>query len=827
MFKKTISLLILLVLLLDCFAPLGYSIDNQQAITNLKQIAAANYSETEIKQTEAITTNEPVKTKNIKKSSSINAPPDQEIANLSYLEKLFYNRIISENTMPKNINESIYKSKKIDEMNKDVSTDGEKVAVQTLDTAPKFLYQFGYDTFANSNLTNFEGTAPANDNYQLGPGDSIIIYMWGKIEKKIEVSLDRDGNIFIPEIGNLSLNKLRFKEAKTLIKNALASKYVNYNIDITLGSMKSIKLFVLGEVNKPGAYQLNSFSSAILGLYAANGPTKMGTLRNIRIVRNQKTILTLDLYKYLLSGNNFQDVILKDNDIIFVPAIGSVAAVRGMIKRPGIYELKGKTSLYDLMVFAGGLVSTSYFKLIQVERIKNGQNKIIFDLKYDSLSNFRENLKKVYLEDGDIVTVLPISEKMTNFVTVEGNVERPGNFQFRKGLTLGKLIQMADGVSAGTYLKRVEIYRYISDNDRKIISVDFTTSAGKNFLVSEKDLVKIYSISEVLGDQFVDIDGAVIKPGTYKLFKNMKIVDLAFLAQITKAAKIDKVEIYRQEVGKLPTIIDVNLFKAIQNPSSTNNVLLLSGDKISIRMGVDDSIIRKVTISGEVRFPGSYYLVENDHISDLIERAGGYTSRAYLFGTVFTRESIKIQEQSGELRVITQEQKRLLYDQSLANIQNKASIQDSIAYLTKQAEVNTGRLIINIEPLPEFKYSKDDLFLENGDNIYIPPIPSSVQLVGGVVNPNAISYVPGKDAGYYIDIAGGYSEYADRNRMFIIQANGNISRDLSKVSIGDVIYVPEAIKREIDWVDVIVKTSATIAQILTSFAVLKSIGIIK
>ncbi|MFA5878663.1 MAG: SLBB domain-containing protein, partial [Candidatus Margulisiibacteriota bacterium] len=460
-------------------------------------------------------------------------------------------------------------------------------------------------------------------------------------------------------------------------------------------------------------------------------------------------------------------------------------------------------------------------------RIKEGKSKLIFNLKFDSLNSFKESLKNVTLADGDLVTVLPISEKVKNYVTLEGNVERQGNFQFKKGLTLAKLIQMADGFSAGSYLNRIEIYRYLSDDSRKIIAVNYLTSEGKNFLLADLDMVKIYSNQEVTGEQFVDIDGGVTKPGTYLLYKNMKVADLAFLAQINKSAKLDQVEIYRHEVSKEPQIITINLTKAMQNSNSTENVLLINGDKVTIRLGFDETMVKKIEISGEVRYPGTYFLTEKDRLSTLIERAGGFTSRAFLFGAVLKRESVKNQEQSGETRVIVQEQKRLMYDQSLNNIQNKSSLQEAIQYLSKEVDINSGRLLITLKPLAEFKNSNDDLYLENADILYIPPIPSSVQIIGGVINPNAVTYCAGKDVGYYVNIAGGYNDFADKNGIFIIQANGNISRDLSKVTNGDVIYIPERIKKEIDWVQAIVQTSATITQILTSFAILKTIGLIK
>ncbi len=829
---------IYIILLLISFLSIGFfSINYSNTISNLIPSDIKNDVNANIQQQ---------KTTDILPQNSNQQIIKDKIKNqessLSFIENLFYQRLIIQNETKININNMLYikplkeetkntenylsqsndSNLDLNQQNKTNVSNTPQSSEQTINNSSP-LYQYGYNifnkTFNNANIDNL----PANDNYILGPNDTISISLWGKIEKQFNLTLDKEGNIFIPEIGNLNLNKLKFSQAKKLIQNALTSKYVNFQLSITLNSFKSIKVFVLGEVTNPGSYLLSSFSSMLIALYQANGPEKMGSLRNIKLIRNKKTIYTLDLYRYLMRGDSTNDVELKDNDIIFVSTIGNVVAIQGLVKRPAIYELNGRTSVYDIINFAGGLAPSSYYKLIQVERIKNGQAKVMLDLKFNSLKEQVHSLQAFYVQDGDVVSILPISEEIKNLVSIEGNIERPGNYQFKPGLTLEKLIKMADGLATDSYLKRVEIYRYISKDNRKIIAIDYSQPEGKNFLLTDWDIVKIYSKFDVTGKQYVYIEGAVKKPGVYKLLKNMRALDLLFLAQLDTFAKLNAVELYRQEPDKLPTIYTINMRVITKNPSSTSNILLMEGDRLVIRNEYGNKKPNKVEISGEVNYPGTYYIMEEEKLSSLIERAGGYTPRAFLFGAIFTRQSIKNQEQKAEIAILGTEQKRLLYDQSIANIQNRDTIQEAIAYLTKQIDINSGRLVINLQPLNKFINSKDDIYLENNDSLYIPPIPCSIQIVGGVRNPSAVTYVENMNTDYYIDLCGGVTDYADKSNILIMRANGNVSRDYQHIQIGDVIYVPEKIKKEIDWVQVIVQSSATVAQILTSIAIIKTL----
>ncbi|MBT5855609.1 hypothetical protein HOH87_03120 [bacterium] len=675
---------------------------------------------------------------------------------------------------------------------------------------------------------------PIGPDYLLGPGDKLMIYIWGKVEETANVELDTQGRIFMPKVGHIHLMGVRFSDATRVIEKSLEKHFVNFEVSVTIRETKSIKLFILGDVTHPGAYNVSALSTLLNVLTIAGGPTDVGSMRSIKVIRNKKTVATIDLYQYLLKGNKNQDVKLQEQDTLFIPPIGPLAMVEGVVKRPAIYELKSRSNVYDLVKLAGGFTANTFAGRLQLERVESGKGRYILDLEMGSLKGMKKKLSKLRAKNGDILRILPIRSETGRYVTVKGNVFREGTFAFNEGLTLESLIKNSEGFKPDSYLKRVEIYRYISDTQRQLISVNYDSKNGPQTVVKRWDIIQVFSTEEVYGENTVTIEGAVNNPGQYKLMRDMKVSDLVFLAQLNPFANKSNIEIVRKQVGVKPEIIAVNLADILDNPDSENDILLRSHDQVLVRLESESMRKRYIELTGEVKYPGVYLAREGERLASILKRAGGFTEDAFLKGSLFIRQSSKQREAEGQLRVIEDEKKRMIYDQThMGSLSQDAAVahqvvlasrQQALEQLQEKVALSTGRIVLNIvEPMERFKSTNYNIEIEDGDRLHIPVQPISIQLIGGVRNPTSILYNEGAPLHYYVNQVGGYTPYSDNPNTIIFKPNGSVELGFSKIGPGDTIYVPEKVVIAINWLQFLTNITQILSNAVTTVTLVQSL----
>lgn len=692
---------------------------------------------------------------------------------------------------------------------------------------PKVLEQFGYASFAEAPyVANPYTNIPVGPEYILGPGDNLQVRVWGKIEQQFNLVIDSNGQAYIPQVGMISLAGARYGDLPRIVKRELSKFYVNFDVSVTLSRLRSIQVFVLGEVTHPGAIELSSMGTLMMALYTAEGPTKMGSLRTIRLLRGKQVVKTVDMYAYLMAGDRSQDPILQNFDTVFVPVIGDVVKVDGLVKRPGIYEIKAGQTVYDAIeVLAGGFGMSYYGKRIQMERIVEGKKYVMMDVEMSGSVAPADRLKSEKLRNGDAISVLPIADTRYNEVSIQGNVSRPGRYEFRTGMTVGELLEKSEQLMADTDLKRAEIYRYNSTSEREIIPLDLTQPQSKKIVLKEFDILKIRSLKETEGDPVVIIDGEVQTPGTYKLLNNMKVLDAVYMAVPDVSTGWGIAELVRKTTSGAAVATLIDLRQLRENPQSSANVLLNDQDRLYIRNDQSNNRSNVVTLKGEVRYPGKYVLKRNETLADVVARAGGLTERAFPAGLVLQRASIRVLEVNSQDRIWIEEQKRALYEPArikATGVDSKETYITSLDFIKNQAIINAGRVVLNIKT--EADLLRAAIPLENDDVISIPETPSSVQVICGVNQPSAHLFMDNRNAQFYIDRSGGYSEYARQDGVLVIKGNGTAIRDANAaIERGDTIYIPEEIKTRVDWLTLLVEFSKIIANTATAFAFFSTI----
>ena len=663
------------------------------------------------------------------------------------------------------------------------------------------LRQFGYEFFKNSSQPGIGDSQPASDNYQLGPGDTLNLTIWGSFSANHELMVDRNGEIAIPKVGVVALSGLKFAQARDTIHKAISRYYRNFELNVTLGKIKSIQVFVVGEVETPGSMTISSLSTVINALAAAKGPTHNGSLRTIRLMRQGKLVSEIDLYDMFLSGDRSRDDRIQNGDTIFVPIIGPVVAVAGEVRRPAIYELKGKMSLADVLGMAGGITASGYSGNVQVERFSNNVAKIVLDHRAGQVQAF----DRIEILDRDMVKVFPVQEAIREIVSLKGNVLRPGEFQFKKGMRVRDLIAGYGDLLPESYLESAEITRLAQpDFHREILTFNIRKalegSHEDNIELKEQDSVKVFSRWEMQEKPMVAINGYVVNPGTYDYYPGMTIRDLVSASGSTKRnAFLDSAELTRVNIEgdkAVPIRMTINLANALNNDPQHN--IVLQPDDVLIVRGLanwQEATDKFITIVGEVKFPGVYAITRNEKLSSVINRAGGFTDKAYLKGAKFTRKSVKEIQQKRMDEVISRTERDILQKQfSLASVastkEEAESTKTALDSLTKYIEhLKTlraeGRIVIRVSNPLELAKSSYDLEMEGGDNIDIPPRPNVVNILGQVYNPTTLVYRPEtSDVETYLAKAGGPTREAEVDDMYIIRADGSVySRQQSSAGI--------------------------------------------
>ena len=715
------------------------------------------------------------------------------------------------------------------------------------------LKQFGYDFFKNSaQLVGNMDNLPVGGDYNIGPGDVLSITLWGAVNTRLELTVDRNGEITIPKVGAVKVWGVTYDQVKILIDKAISQYFKNYELNVTLGKLRTIQVFVVGEVEFPGGYPVSSLATAVNALSAAGGPTKGGSLRSIKVSSKGKPPIEIDLYDILLRGDRNNDIRLQNGDTIFVPVIGPVVAVAGEVRRPAIYEIKEKTALPEVIAMAGGVTARGYTSRIQVERFSGNNSKVIVDytLKDGSITNTSAGNE---IHDRDMVKVFPVQEAFKQVVSLKGNVVRPGDYQFRKGMRVLDVISGFDMLLPESYLESAEVTRLaLPDYHKEILTFNLRKALNKseadNIPLQEQDAIKVFSRTEMQEKFTVTINGEVVNPRTYDYFPGMTIRDLiAAAGSLKRNALMDHAELSRVTLDNnkaTASHINIDLGKAISGDPE-HDLALQPDDTLSVRSITDwlDATDKLITLKGEVMYPGVYAIARGEKINSVIERAGGFTGKAYLAGAKFTRKSVKEMQQKRMEEIIVRTEKEIY--QKMAALSSVAASKEeadatksALEGLLKQLDVlkktkAEGRIVIRITALEELKKSSYNLDLEGGDVLDIPPRPSVVHIMGQVYNPTSFVYTPeNSSVETYLNKSGGPTRDGEESEMYIIRSDGSVfSKQQSSfwsfgnfystdMMPGDTLVMPQKLERTA-WVREIKDITTILSQVaLTAGTVL-------
>lgn len=633
---------------------------------------------------------------------------------------------------------------------------------------------YGHQVFNSQSLT-FEPSEnlATPQNYRLGPGDEVVIDIWGTSEDHMRQTISPEGSIMISQIGPVYLNGLTIKDANQHIKSAFSRKYAGMNdaetdIQVTLGQVRTIQVDILGEVATPGTFRMSPFSSVFHALYRAGGINDIGSLRNIQVLRNGKKVAGVDIYDYLFKGKTSGNIRLQEGDVIIVPPYEQLVNIDGNVKRPMYYEIKPDETVKSLLDYAGGFTGDAYGGMVRLSRQSGTENEL-YNIDRGEFATYR-------LQDGDIITVGTILDRYANRVELKGAVYRPGMFAIGDGLkTVRDLIDKADGVTEDAYTDRVLLYREGPEKQLEVVALDLKDilrGAAPDITLKRNDMLVISSVNELEERGDVYIGGQVARPGAYPYAANSTVEDLIFQAGgLLEGASTARVDISRRIVDPSATEATNQLAQEF-TVSIENGLAIGKGkgfrlkpyDRVEVRRSPGYAPQETVAIDGEVLFAGTYTLRKrNERLSEFVTRAGGLIDGAYIKGAHLSR---RLSESELAAR------KEAL---RLAMSNNSENMGDSIA-IDKIDLSNMYNVGIDLEKALANPGSDYDLVLMPGDSLYVPEKQSTVKISGDVMFPNAVIYEPGKKLSHYINQAGGYGQRAKKGKVFIVYMNGTVAR---------------------------------------------------
>ncbi len=668
---------------------------------------------------------------------------------------------------------------------------------------------FGRDIFNNKELSfepNMNIATP--QNYRLGPGDAVIIDIYGASQKTIENTVSPDGTITIEGYGPVNVSGLTVAQANARLRSTLGSRYTSSHVRLTVGQTKTIMVNVMGEVKAPGTYTLSAFATVFHALYMAGGTNDLGTMRNIKVYRNNRLVTVVDIYDYILNGKLTGNVRLADNDVIVVGPYDCLVNITGKVKRPMYYEMKKSESISSLLKYAGNFTGDAYKKAVRINR-KTGREYAVFNVGEFDFSSFR-------IEDGDSVSVDSILPRYANTVEVKGAVFRPGMYNLGEQVnSVRTLLEHAEGLTEEAFTNRAVMHRMKADRSLEVISVDVEgIMSGKvaDVPLKENDVLFIPTRQDKMTERTITIRGEVQYPGTYKYADNETIEDFVLQAGgLTDKASVVNVSVSRR-VSDAKALRPDSLIAQTYTLSlkdgfvvdGTPGFTLMPFDEVSIRKSPAYSEQQNVSIEGEVLFTGEYTLTKrNARLSDLFKKAGGATDQAYIKGARLIRtanETEKARMEAVLKMQREQQQKNLL---QLAASSNGGNLQQA-AEGAKNAELekfnvpNEYPVGIDLASAINNPGSDDDLVLREGDRLVVPQYNGTVKINGAVMYANTVAYEKGKRASYYIDQAGGFAADAIKSKAYIIYMNGKVSKvgHGAKVQPGCEIVVPAKLKRK-------------------------------
>ena len=699
---------------------------------------------------------------------------------------------------------------------------------------------FGRDIFNNEELTfepNMNIATP--NNYVLGAGDAVLIDIYGASQKTVEATVSPDGFVVVEGYGPIQVAGLTVAQANSRIRSQLGARYSSSKIRLSVGQTRTITVNVMGEVKTPGTYTLAAFASVFHALYMAGGPNDIGTLRNIKVYRNNRLISTVDVYDYILNGKLSGNVRLGDNDVIVVGAYDCLVNITGKVKRPMYYEMKSTESVGSLIDYAGGFTGDAYRKSVRIVR-KSGSQYSVHNVNEFDMASFR-------MADNDSVSVDSILPRYSNMVEIKGAVFRPGMYQIGDDIySVKTLLEHAEGVTEEAFTAHAVMHRMKPDRTLEALSVDvqgIMDGTVADIPLKNEDVLFIPTRIESQVEQTITIHGEVQYPGTYKFADNETLEDFVLQAGgLKETASMHNVLISRRVSN--PNALTTDSVLAQTFKFSLKDGFVIDGQQSFHLMPFDEVYVRKspgyykqqnVTIEGEIMFAGNYTLTKkNERLSDLFRRAGGGTDLAYIEGARLERkvneaERIRLEE---IYRMRKEEKERIMQETAINN--NR-----SIAELNMNAQAakdgndeddfieipETYPVGIELDKAIANPGCDEDIVLREGDRIFIPTYNGTVKINGEVMYPNSVAYHDGKNAKYYIKQAGGYNRYAKKSMAYVIYMNGTVAKvsDGAKIRPGCEIVVPQkAMTRKLTTQELLtIGTSA--ASIATMIATLSNL----
>ena len=657
---------------------------------------------------------------------------------------------------------------------------------------------FGRNIFNTRNLT-FEPSVnlATPTNYRLGPGDEVIIDIWGASQNTIRQQISPEGTINIQKIGPVNLSGMTVSAANDYLKNALNKIYNGLNnttdptsdIRLTLGNIRTIQINVMGEVVQPGTYALSSFSTVFHALYRAGGVSDIGSLRNVQLVRNGKNIATIDVYEFIMKGNTQDDIRLQEGDVVIVPAYDVLVKISGKVKRPMRFEMKKDENLATLIKYAGGFEADAYTRSLRVVR-QNGE-----EYEVNTVKDIDYNIYK--MRNGDVVTAEAILNRFTNKLEIRGAVYRPGIYQLSGKLnTIRELVHEAQGLTGDAFLNRAVLYRQREDLTSEVVQIDIKSimdGTSPNLALMKNDILYIPSIHDLEDRGNVTVHGEVAHPDSYPYADNMTLEDLIIQAGgLKEAASTVRIDVSRRiknprstadndTIGQMYTFSLKDGFVIDGQPG----FILEPYDQVYVRRSPGYQAQQNVAIEGEILFGGNYAMTSREErLSDLVNKAGGPTNYAYLRGAKLTRVAN------------ASEKKRMGDVIRLMSRQLGEAMIDSLGIRVE----DTFTVGIDLEKALSNPKSNADLVLREGDVISIPNNNNTVTINGAVMVPNTVSYMQGKDVDYYLNQAGGYSDNAKKSKKFIVYMNGQVTKvkgsGKKQIEPGCEIIVPSKAKKK-------------------------------
>lgn len=668
---------------------------------------------------------------------------------------------------------------------------------------------FGRDIFNNKDLTfepNMNIATP--QNYRLGPGDAVIIDIYGASQKTEQCTVSPDGEVTIEGYGPVQMSGLTVAQANARLRSTLGSRYASSKIKLTVGQTRTIMVNVMGEVKLPGTYTLSAFATVFHALYMAGGTNDLGTLRNIKVYRNNRLVTVVDIYDYILNGKLTGNVRLADNDVIVVGPYDCLVSISGKVKRPMLYEMKQNESVASVLKYAGSFTGDAYRKAVRVNR-KTGKEYAVFNVGEFDFSSF-------HIADGDSVTVDSILPRYENTVEVKGAVFRPGMYNLGEQVnSVRTLIEHAEGVTEAAFVNRAVMHRMKADRTLEVVSVDLAgIMSGKvaDIPLKENDVLFVPTKQDRQEQRTITIRGEVQYPGIYKYADNETVEDFVLQAGgLTDKASTINLSVSRRVSDPKALAPDSVIAKTYT--LALKDGFVIDGEPGFVLMPFDEVYVRKspaymeqknVTIEGEVMFAGTYTLTANNtRLSDLYKRSGGSNGLAYIRGARLMRratEAEKTRMRTALQMEQEQQQKNLL---QLAASTNSSSLQN-VAEGAKKANISKFNVPdeypvgIDLEAAINNPGSDADMVLREGDKLVVPQYNGTVKVNGAVMYANTVAFEQGKRASYYIDQAGGYANDAVKSKGYIIYMNGKVAKlsKGAKVQPGCEIVVPAKLKRK-------------------------------